>query len=553
MSGQQKSYWIGNGVNQNNRSILPPMANPSTPPSYSRTREVEVLPTSPQYEIIASRQSVNLFLAGQGSGKTTAAGFISGILINTFPRAHGFIGANTYTQLSDSTLFRIRRVWKEIFGWTEYSKSNPSGNFVVDINPPAHFNTVEHDYDSYHGKICFRSGTVVYKGSLDNYKAHDGKEFAWAILDETKDTKEEAVKEVIVGRLREQGMWVDKDGNLCQNTAETPFNPLYIFTSPAKVPWINEWFRLDDYQDEIVKLIYSPTTYFCRKIDNKLAVISSSYHNQANLPANFIENQKANLHSALIDMLIYGNPFSQSGGEFYKCFDRMRHVKDVRKIPGFDDGVRAYNPRLALHASFDFNVNPYMTCTIWQIQGKKAYQIDEICLSNPNNTTPAVCRDLIRRYQGHTAGLFIYGDPSGKQEDTRSEKGSNDFTLIMKALQQFRPTKRVSEAAPSVTMRGNWINTIFEKGHEGIEIIIHEGCKNSIADYTYLKEASDGTKLKEKAKNSDTQVTYEKWGHTSDSSEYFLCFAFMAEFNRYQSGGLGGAPRTGRVPSKSGY
>ena len=514
---------------------------------------MRVLPSSPQYEMIASRQQVNLFLAGQGSGKTHCSGLISGIFISTFPKVHGFIGANTYTQLSDSTLFRIRKVWKEVFNWTEYTKGNPRGNFVVDVQPPAHFNTKDHEYDSYHGKICFQNGTVVYKGSLDNYKAHDGKEFAWAILDETKDTKEEAVKEVITGRLRESGMWVDASGALSRDPGGDPFNPLYIFTSPAKVPWINEWFRLDDYQDEITELIYSATTYFCRKIDNKLAVISSSYHNQANLPANFIENQKANLHTALIDMLIYGNPFSQSGGEFYKCFDRAKHVKDVRKVQGFDDGARAYNPKLALHASFDFNVNPYMTCTIWQLQGKKVYQIDEICLPNPGNTTPAICREFIRLYQGHSAGLFIYGDPSGKQEDTRSEKGSNDFTLIMKNLAQFRPTKRVFEAAPSVTMRGNWINTIFEKGHEGIEIIIDQRCQKSIADYTYLKEASDGTKLKEKTKNPDTQVSYEKYGHCSDSNDYFLTFAFMAEFQRFQSGGPGGAPRTGKTGAKNDY
>jgi hypothetical protein len=418
---------------------------------------------------------------------------------------------------------------------------------AIDVIPPGHFNTEDHEYDSYHGKICFQNGTVVYKGSLDNYKAHDGKEFAWAILDETKDTKEEAVKEVITGRLREAGMWVDVSGQLTTNPADTPFNPLYIFTSPAKVPWINEWFRLDDFQDEITKRIYSDTDYFCRKIDNKLAVISSSYHNAPNLPSNFIDNQKSNLHTALQDMLIYGNPFSQSGGEFYKCFNRAKHVIDIRTIDGFNDGARAYNKALALHATFDFNVSPYMTCCIWQIIGKKAYLIDEICLSNPRNTTPDICKEIIRRYQGHCAGLFIYGDPSGKQEDTRQEKGQNDFTLIIRALSQFKPGLRVSASAPPVVMRGNFINTIFEKGYEDIEIFIHITCANSIADYNYLKEASDGTKLKEKVKNSDTGVTYEKYGHTSDAGDYFICMAFSAEFAKYQTGGSTGQTTYGKT------
>ncbi len=495
--------------------------------------QIRVKPSKPQYDILTSKKQVNLFLAGQGSGKTHCAGLLSGTLISNYPRVHGFIGANTYMQLSDSTLFRIRHVWKEIFGWSEYSKSNRAGSYVVDVQPPEHFNTEKHEYDSYYGKICFEDGTVIYKGSLDNYKAHEGKEFAWAILDETKDTKEEAVKEVIIGRLREKGMELDGQA----------WNPLYIFTSPAKVQWINEWFSLEQYADEITKLIYSEETYFKKEIDNKLAVISSTFHNAANLPGNYIDNQKKNLHQALQDMLIYGNPFSQSGGEFYKCFKRSVHVVSNPKDNGFP---MLYKPSLPLHISFDFNVNPYMTCTIWQVDGKKANQIDEICLQNPNNTTPATCKEFARRYQSHQAGLFIYGDPAGDHEDTRVEKREekkyNDFRLIINNLTQFRPELRVDRAAPPVVMRGNFINSIFESCFEGIEILIGSNCVNSINDYVYGKEASDGRKLKELEKSEATKISYQKYHHTSDANDYLLCHIFKNEFRKYQTGNAGERP-----------
>ena len=107
--------------------------------------------------------------------------------------------------------------------------------------------TTGHNFDSYENIISFDNGAVIYIGSLDNYKALDGIEVCWAVLDETKDTREEAVKQVITGRLRQQGMYVDAADNLCSNAftngvANKSFNPLYIFTSPASVPWINEWF-----------------------------------------------------------------------------------------------------------------------------------------------------------------------------------------------------------------------------------------------------------------------------------------------------------------------
>lgn len=545
-----------------------------------------VEPSWPQYDIISSRQQVNLFLSGQGGGKTFIGGVVSGNLITSFPKMYGFIGANTYTQLSDSTLKRIRAVWKEDFGWSEWSKVNPHGNYVVDKQPPAHFSIEGHDFDTYHGKICFETGTVIFKGSLENYKAHDGKEFGWAILDETKDTREEAVKEVITGRLRQHGMYVmpvpDETGNDLTDqptnedgTTNTPWNPLFILTSPAKVQWINQWFKLDDYVKEITETIYSDTNYFVRDIENKRVVICSTFHNQKNLPSNYITNQMSNLHSGLQDMLIYGNPFTSAGGEFYKCFLRTKHAIDVRTLKVkveaelarsfgvkdgeevciFNDGARAYCKFLPLHVSFDFNVNPYITCTVWQVYKNLIVQIDEICLSNPVNTTDALCREIVRRYQGHDQGMFVYGDPSGKQEDTRSEKGYNDFVIIMRALVSFRPSQRIGSAAPPVVMRGNFINTIFEKGYEGLEIYIHNKCQKSIDDYVYLKEASDGTKLKEKVKNPDTQVTYEKYGHTSDSGDYFICIAFSKQFYMYMRGGSAAAGATGgkRAPSKSSY
>ena len=506
------------------------------------TRTIRVKPSRPQFDLITSQKQINLFLAGQGSGKSHAAGIISGTFINQFPGVRGFIGANTYLQLSDSTLFRIRSVWKEFFGWSEFGRANPRGNYVIDVQPPAHFSREGHEFDSYYGKICFKSGTVIYKGSLDNYKAHDGKEFGWALLDETKDTKEEAVKEVILGRLRQPGMFTQKG---------EPWNPLFILTSPAKVPWINEWFGLDDFTTEIVSKIYSEETYFRKEIDNKLVVISSAYHNQRNLPANFLSNQMKNLTPGLRDLLIYANPFASTGGEFYKCFSRLNNVIDNKKIHGKPE---LYDEKLPLHISFDFNTSPYMTCTIWQIKGKKVKAIDEICLESPRNRTRDVCEEFALRYHDHTAGLFVYGDPAGKHEDTRTEKGENDFTKIMGALRKFRPSLRVAKMAPPVKGRGDFMNVIFEQGYDNIEVLIGSNCGHLIADLTYGKEASDGTKLKEKAINPQTKVSSEKYHHCSDSMDYFMTMAFAREFAQFQTNGASGKMQTGKAgPTKNDY
>ncbi len=223
-----------------------------------------------------------------------------------------------------------------------------------------------------------------------------------------------------------------------------------------------------------------------------------------------------------------------TGGEFYHGFSWTKHVDSI-----------SYNAALPLHITFDFNVNPYVTCCVWQIDNnhsgelKKAMQIDEICLRHPRNSTKQVCAEFRRKYfneKGHTAGLFIYGDPAGRHEDTRSEKGHNDFTIIRNELRDLHPTMRIADKAPGVKSRGDFINSILESEYDGISIVINENCKNSIGDFSFLKQDVNGVKLKEKVKDEKTGGTYEKYGHTSDSADYFLTSVFSSEFDYFLNG-----------------
>ena len=93
------------------------------------------------------------------------------------------------------------------------------------------------------------------------------------------------------------------------------------------------------------------------------------------------------------------------------------------------------------------------------------------------------------------------------QEDTRTEKGHNDYVVIQRALAKYKPTLRVFKAAPPVVMRGNWINSVFAHNEGGLQVIIGENCTKSISDLMYLKEASDGTKSKAK----DTGTARTAW------------------------------------------
>lgn len=493
----------------------------------------EIKVSNPQDEILKSTAQRILCMSGQGGGKSHTGGILSADFAINYPNIRGFIGTNTYGQLTTSTLDRIFKVWMNEFGWMK------DIHYVVDKIPPAHFKVVGPKLKSYENKISFNNGCLIFLGSLDNYTSIDGSEFGWAILDETKDTKEEAVKEVITGRLRQKGLWV-KDGVvytdefLAKKLKADSWNPLYVLTSPAKVLWINEWFGLSDRYSDISTRIFSKEDYYSLSSEDKHVVIYSAYHNEDNLPENYIEQRKKDLagNQNMIDALVYGSPIAKSGGEFFSRFERLRHVGSVN-----------FNPELNVHISLDFNVAPYITMTCWHIKLAEdgIYDVgcfDEICLKAPKNNTEDLCNEFKKRYidpiesKGKRfPGLFYYGDASGQNKSTLSKE--HNFDVLERVLKKWLNdnSKRVERYNTSVVAKKNFVNKCYAGSHP-IRIKIDERCKNLIVDNEFLKEAPDGGMLKEKAKDPITGGTYEKYGHTGDTFKDFICSAFTALFEK---------------------
>lgn len=460
-------------------------------------------------------------MSGIGGGKTYIAGVTALKFITAFPQVIGFIGANTYAQLSKATLKSFFKTWNDQFGIVN------GIHYVVDKIPPESWQKHNIKLKSYENTICFDNGALVFTASLDNYKVIDGTEFAWAFLDETKDTKEEAVKEVIVGRLRQKGLYI-KNGEVTDEVTEISYNPLFITTSPAKVLWLNEWFGMPDFYEDINRSIFSKETYFHHETERQNLVICSTYHNEENLPKGYIEglmdDYKGNPN--LIDMLIYGSPIAKTGGEFYHQFDRRKHL-----------GVTKYNPDLALHISFDFNVKPYISAVIYQIgwddenEKYQIYAIKEYALKAPHNNSEDLSNAILLDFVKHKSGAFIYGDASGKNRQTISKEFRHNYEVIEYILNPILASEynRVTRRNPALVKRRDFVNKVFANGYN-MEITIGEDCKNLITDFEFIKESPTGGKLKAIEKDRDTGESYEKLGHMSDCHDYFMCSAFETYF-----------------------
>lgn len=521
-------------------------ATPEKPAVLPPIEEVkEFILSEPQYAVFSARRSRVLNMAGQGSGKSALIGILTGAFAIKFPHIKGFVAANTYMQLTQSTLSAITKLWASWYGLQRYDPASKKGDYVIDCQPPKGFTRL-YEFKSYNNIISFRNGHVIFVGSLDNYLAHDGKEFAYAHLDETKDTKETALKSVILARLREAGIWYNtadpepttnllygktKEEAIANAKAEglevlaenlQPFNPCYIHTSPAEgtVEWLTTMFKLEEVEKEILVKIQSETDYYYNEEANRAVCIYSTYHNRRNLPENYISDRLADLTSAQALKFVFGYPFSKTGGEYFTQFDRLTHIQPCPLIKG-----------APFHITLDFNVLPYMTLLCAQIEETaiefRIRFFKEYCLSSPKNSTEAVCEELILDYQDDILDLFYYGDASGKSRVAGFGDDMTNFNTLREKLEYFitDASNRVSKKNAGVLKRRSFIERILAGkvwlGTKRVVIVIDPACKELIKDMQYLMLGKDG-KLKELATNAEG-ASYQKLGHTSDAAEYLVC------------------------------
>lgn len=481
----------------------------------------------PQAHSLQCRKPLLLVMAGQRAGKSFGIGLRTGNYVRYFPKMVGMIAANTYKQLTQSTMVEVRRVWKSHFGITEYDKNgNPNGVYVVGKKPPIHF-VKYHEFDDYSGIISFRNGAVIFTASLENYLAHEGKTLGWAELDETKDTKEAAIKQVILARLSQTGLYYNQNGDMVYSDTPTPdlvpYNPCVINTSPAEgtVDWLEDMFDLKNNDEEILSTVTKNNKYYYWQNETKAVIIYSTYWNAANLPANYITNRKSQLSEGEQLKFIYGYPFSKTGGEYYSSFERLNHIRGY-----------TYDSTIPVHLTYDFNIWPYMTlvcCQIEELDDALNFNFyKEYCYRPPLNTSEAVTTAFLEDHAGMISDVFYYGDAMG----TRGIEGFGShvtrFDDIRKGLEYYAndSSDRTSRSNPGVNKRRNLINRIFEGkqyiGPKKVNIFISPECTELIRDCQYLKLGVNG-KHKEKVKDEQTGVVYEKFGHTSDAMEYVVC------------------------------
>lgn len=236
--------------------------------------------------------------------------------------------------------------------------------------------------------------------------------------------------------------------------------------------------------------------------------------------------------------LLHGDwlAMKKTGREFLHEFDGSRHL---RRIP--------YNPELALHFTMDFNTAPYITgqvAQIWweeELRRWRIHFLKEYCLEHPLANTESLCgalkKDMLSgAFAGHKAGLFYYGDATGKNKTTMEREGvRHNFDIVETNLRVHLHNRsdRVIRRNPPHTIVRDFCNGYFSGKVADLWVTFDHSMVKTVADFVNTKEAADGSILKTMATDPVTGVRFEKYGHCLQSHYYLVVAAFPDHFARF--------------------
>lgn len=335
------------------------------------------------------------FYGGVATGKTYTGAHYSIDRIERYPKLTGFIGANTYDQLTQATL-RETFYWLDKYGY----------EFVIDKQPPAHWGA-RRQFKTYNNILSVRQGeqtTHAFTRVLSDPDALRGVEFSWYWLDETRDTPENT-HDVVLARQRESEI---QEG--------------LVTTTTNGEGWDYNRFVKGNDGSRLYGSMHIPTA-----TSLAYGIITQSYYDTMR------RSYSALMAAQELDAL----HVNVLGGRAYYS---ATELNKRRRAPWGADAPSRERP-LILGCDFNFNPSP----CVWMVgqvgpnlYGPNGEDWSECIhwfgeLSEVQISTRGMTHKLLDRYPEYF--YEIYGDASGNQ-GTTSNAGDTDYNQMAEELSE---------------------------------------------------------------------------------------------------------------------
>lgn len=420
---------------------------------------------------------------GIGAGKSFAgAAFGCGNAYH-HPDARGLISANSYEQLSTSTVVALAEFCKAFGvplksrqGEDMLTKHNGDCDLVAYYLAHAHFCYI------FDAPVLLKSAESFTARSESSQEIGRGLQARWAWCDEFSYAKESAFT-TLDGRLGRGPGTMQGVGLITSSiNKNNPYNWCYDrFDAPDRSPERVQMYKSVRMQTD--ENIHQDETYYL--------ALKTSYDPE--LFAIEVESEYRIV----------------STGRIFRHFDRVRNGMTGAEAIDF-----GYDPTLAAHISFDFNWNP-ATASVFQIidesrspEKREAIAVHEFYLENSDTyeLIQAVCEWL--QQVGRSGKVHVYGDASGNQHRAESKKTNWDIVFEGFRKHKIPKTSHVPTRNPDVMDTINIVNSLFFHARLYINI---DRCPEMVKDIESARFDKKGGIDKKDPKRS----------HLIDSLRYF--------------------------------
>lgn len=332
-----------------------------------------------QHEALTTKAIHYALIGGIAVGKSFTGAHFAIQNFLEHPELTGFIGANSYDQLSQATL-RELMYWLDEYGIP----------YVIDRKPPDDWKAPRR-FKDYSNIISVKVGNIVayaFTRVLSDGDALRGLEFSWYWIDETRDTPQNT-HDIILSRLR-----------------ESDYVKGLVTTTPIGEDW--SWKR------------------FVQGADNKLYACSHTPTIEAVhygiITQAFYDALRASYSPAMAAQELEAKHVIVMTGRCYYTYDEETKQR----------GLWEPDPDLPLIVGMDFNFSP--APMVWEVGQMNAEgtaihwfaELSDIEISS---------REMARRLGNQFGNFFlrIFGDASGTR-GTTSNAGVTDFNQIADEL-----------------------------------------------------------------------------------------------------------------------
>ena len=311
------------------------------------------------------------------------------------------------------------------------------------------------------------TGSRILFRPVDDFERLRGTNLAWFGLDELTYTQEEAWLR-LEGRLRDP-----KAQRLCGFAAWTP----------KGYDWV--------YRKFVAKPTETYRTIYAKPSENR--------HLLERDPE-FYTRLRESYDEKFYAQEVLGSYLNLEGSRVYSSFEQRTHVTEL-----------SLDPRRPLLWALDFNVDP-MSSVIAQISSGRVMVLDEIVIRHA--TTRQACEAFLERYPKHEPGVTVFGDASGKAQQTG---GMSDYEMVKEyfaVYSSLKMTYKVPKANPSVRDRISLPNAKLRSAAGDIGLLADGKCKELIQDFEQVCFKGDTGQID---KDRDRLRT-----HVSDALGYLI-------------------------------